>query len=190
MKDINKLIRQARTNPTALSKLRAYNMRLAKRANQRLLRLERADFAYFAYDRAVHFTQTELGRNRFSANASLDYDTLRLQVKELETFLSAETSTVSGQRKIFNENIERFRQMGVKIPTGKERAFAEYLTLDAFNELKGEYIPSDLLIENIGELFEKGVSPERVQEEFNKVLTRENGTTYDIALERLGIVLR
>lgn len=91
---------------------------LAKRANQRLVRLERSTSpisgkAYHvgAYDIA----QAELGeRTRFSEKLNLynDKTELKKEIGQLQAFLNAKSSTIAGNREIERKRIETLTSLG------------------------------------------------------------------------------
>lgn len=85
-----------------LAELNKLRRKLAKRANSRLLALERAGIEYGAYSQAAAYLSqvVEPGRKlRFSERPKLPLKELRQQLYEMERFLNAQTSTVGGVRK-------------------------------------------------------------------------------------------
>ena len=80
--------------------LQAAVHKAAKAANQRLLRLERADRTTGAYKIAQkHFKDT--GRNRYKERVDkLTYNELQKEYKALRSFISAKSSTVQGAKEI------------------------------------------------------------------------------------------
>lgn len=191
-RQVRNLVRQAKDgDEQAERQLRVYNRRISSQANTRLSRLEKADLDYYAYDRATSFTKQEYNSSRFSTDKAKlsNLDDLYAQIVEVETFLKAPTSTVSGQKSIIDARISYFREQGVNIPKGSEREFIDFIASETFQELKENYVASDQLIDDFGQLFEKGVSLESVEREFSKVLSANDPITYDVALENLGIEL-
>ena len=80
--------------------LQAAVRKAAKAANQRLLRLERADRTTGAYKIAQkHFKDT--GRKRYKERVDkLTYNELQKEYKALRSFISAKSSTVQGAKEI------------------------------------------------------------------------------------------
>lgn len=87
----------------------------AKKANQRLRRLEKhgGPILQFAYSRAVHDTQALFGKNRFSyAISSKKPEDVSLRdlthyITVVDTFLNAVSSTISGLRAVYNRTAEK-----------------------------------------------------------------------------------
>ena len=72
----------------------------AKAANQRLLRLERADRTTGAYKIAQKYFKNT-GRNRYNERVNkLTYNELQKEYKALRSFISAKSSTVQGAKEI------------------------------------------------------------------------------------------
>lgn len=113
----------------AYNRLRLENEVLAKRANTRLSALEKAGRAYYAYERAVGYTTTEYGRKRFTVSQKLlgDPQALSKNIMELRTFLGAETSTISGQKRVIQKRIKTFKELGIELPQGREDDFLRWL---------------------------------------------------------------
>ena len=85
-----------------IEELEALRRKYAKRANQRLLRLERAGLNYYAYDRAMLYLERTRKSKRFSESRGFkgNKQALLRELDSLTTFLNSRTSTVSGQRSI------------------------------------------------------------------------------------------
>lgn len=163
---------QASLTPTKLSQVRRT---LAKRANQRLLRLERATSNVTgeryseigAYPKAMSYLE-RTGRRRFDerSRTKMDYDEQRREVIELQAFLSSKTSTVQGIREIEQERIKTFGsgKWGSYQWTDQERRalqfastkeFYEFLNSSIYKELKSSGFTSDQLIEVYDEARER-----------------------------------
>lgn len=103
----------------SLSEMQALRRTLAKRANQRIVRLEKAtsritgerynEFGAVteAYD---YLDRQSKGRKRFQerANALTDINAIRREISVLQGFLGRKTSLVSGIREIEQKRIETF----------------------------------------------------------------------------------
>lgn len=82
------------------SDLQAAVRKAAKAANQRLLRLERADRTTGAYKIAQKYFKNT-GRNRYKERVNkLTYNELQKEYKALRSFISAKSSTVQGAKEI------------------------------------------------------------------------------------------
>ena len=80
--------------------LQAAVRKAAKAANQRLLRLERADRTTGAYRIAQKYLK-DTGRNRYKERVNkLTYNELQKEYKALRSFISAKSSTVQGAKEI------------------------------------------------------------------------------------------
>ncbi len=130
-----------------IDEVRALRRKLAKRANARLLSLERKGLTKNAYRLATRYTQATRGRNRFSEaylkSAEISY--LREDIENLRVFLNSVTSTLSGYKQLKKERIDRFRQKGLKIDD--EDQFYRFLNSKIYKDLANKLISSDKLIE-------------------------------------------
>ena len=158
--------------------LQAVRRKLAKRANQRLVRLERSvspisGEAYHvgAYDIA----QAELGeRRRYSEK--LDYLTditeLKKEIGQLQAFLNAKSSTVSGNRAIEKKRVETLTNLGrdeeghavISLETATSKGFYDFISSKAYIYLSEKQVDSEGLQEIYDYYTEKkGLSYEDVQ---------------------------
>lgn len=106
---INLYIKASAGDMTALNTMQADIRRLSKRANQRLLRLERAGFDYGSANAAYRYTIAYNGKKRFAINGAVlsDPKLMREQLLVLDKFLRAKTSTLAGAK----ANAERVQQL-------------------------------------------------------------------------------
>lgn len=173
--------------------LQAVRRKLAKRANQRLVRLERSvspisGEAYHvgAYDIA----QAELGeRRRYSEK--LDYLTditeLKKEIGQLQAFLNAKSSTVSGNRAIEKKRVETLTNLGrdeeghavISLETATSKGFYDFISSKAYIYLSEKQVDSEGLQEIYDYYTEKkGLSYEDVQgivdEYYKRVSADEN----------------
>ncbi len=143
---------------TDLQQLDALRVKLAKRANQRMVRLERtqsqfgtetyADYgaAEIAKDylqktgRSNRFTE-QAGAKRFrTASGTLSSAELRREILELQSFLGSPTSTVAGQKKIEQLRVEAFKtgnwKGGMAITFGGSKQFYQFLNSKVYKNLR------------------------------------------------------
>ena len=173
--------------------LQAVRRKLAKRANQRLVRLERSvspisGEAYHvgAYDIA----QAELGeRRRYSEklNYLTDITELKKEIGQLQAFLNAKSSTVSGNRAIEQKRVETLTNLArdeeghavISLETATSKSFYDFISSKAYIYLSEKQVDSEGLQEIYDYYTEKkGLSYEDVQgivdEYYKRVSADEN----------------
>lgn len=153
----------ASMTPTELTKLRRS---LAKRANQRLVRLERAT-SRISGERYVDIGAAPIAkqylshkkRNRFlESKKPMSYEEERREVSVLQSFLKSKSSLVSGLRDIERKRIEKFesghyasydvtgrKRRGLKFASTKE--FYDFLTSGLFKELQSSGFSSEQILD-------------------------------------------
>lgn len=162
----------------SMEALQAVRRKLAKRANQRMVRLERSASpitgkAYHvgAYDIA----QAELGdRKRFSEslNYLTDITELKKEIGQIQAFLNAKSSTVSGNVEIEEKRIATLTNLGrdeeghtpISEATARSAGFYDFISSKAFIYLSKKQVDSEGLQEIYDYYTEKkGLSYEEVQ---------------------------
>lgn len=179
----------------SMEALQAVRRKLAKRANQRMVRLERSASpitgkAYHvgAYDIA----QAELGdRRRFSEklNYSTDITELKKEIGQIQAFLNAKSSTVSGNVEIEEKRIATLTNLGrdeeghtpISEATARSAGFYDFISSKAFIYLSEKQVDSEGLQEIYDYYTEKkGLSYEDVQgivdEYYKRARDNENMT--------------
>lgn len=179
----------------SMEALQAVRCKLAKRANQRMVRLERSASpitgkAYHvgAYDIA----QAELGdRKRFSEklNYSTDITELKKEIGQIQAFLNAKSSTVSGNVEIEEKRIATLTNLGrdeeghtpISEATARSAGFYDFISSKAFIYLSEKQVDSEGLQEIYDYYTEKkGLSYEDVQgivdEYYKRARDNENMT--------------
>lgn len=143
--------------------------KLAKRANQRLLRLERSESpvtgeAYHAgaYDIALDYLRTIGREKRFSESINYTktideesgetaYNIYRLkrEILELDTFLHSKTSTVSGNKAAEKKRIETFsgEKFGLSRETVSSKGFYDFLQSNAYEYFIQSSFTSEQMME-------------------------------------------
>lgn len=126
---LRSLLRSANSgNQQSLQTLQAQARKLGKRANQRMLRLERSGLDYYAYDRASEFLKTEMMRNRFPESVkSMDTADIVRSIEEAQKFLSSPTSLVSEQKKIRKNRLEGFKAANIEVPEDQVDTLMRFL---------------------------------------------------------------
>lgn len=142
----------------------AERRKLAKRANQRLLRLERAGKARFAYDSARAFIENiygeKQGKVRFSESLqkSRTKRSIQHEINVLNEFLSMPTSTVKGQEKLKNKSFDTLVKNFAKrheddgrtldlSTVGKREDLVRFLESEAFKHLAEKKGVSDIMLD-------------------------------------------
>ena len=94
-----------------LDDMRAELRTLAKRANQRMVRLERQDEYSYAYEKAQNFLNRR-NKTRFTESTkNLSFEETQKQLVQVNKFLNSVTSTKQGIKKINKEKKERLTNM-------------------------------------------------------------------------------
>lgn len=156
---------------TELNKLRR---KLAKRANSRLLSLERAGIEYGAYAQAEHYLSQVVspGRKlRFSEAAALPLKDLRQQLYEMERFLNAQTSTVGGVHK-YQSQVYATAAARYNFDTGaiSEADYLNFVSSQAFQISKKQgYISSEELVEFFNYASSQGKTNTEIKQALNEL---------------------
>lgn len=149
----------------SLKKMQEIRRTLAKRANQRMVRLERGKSMVTGESLnfgAIENARDYLGsRKRFSESLNYldDVNALRHEISALQGFLTSKTSTIAGQREIERNRISSFekgewgvlwhtqgiRQKPISFASNKE--FYDFLKSGTFQGLVKAGIDSDKLVE-------------------------------------------
>lgn len=142
---------------TDVKELQSIRRKLAKRANQRMLRLERASskvsgesYADFGSIRLAKFYLGDKRRFSESATAISSLKNLRKEINVLQKFLSSKTSTVQGIREIEDARIDAFSsgrwRGGSKLQHATSSSFFDFLSSDVFRKYR-KLMSSDILLE-------------------------------------------
>lgn len=139
---------------------------LAKRANQRMVRLEAGkspitgeSYDYGAIENAKQYisttkTATKSGKLRFSENASYmknNATALRREIIELQAFLGAKSSTIKGMRDIEKMRINAFAsgkwKGKTKLKFTSNKSFYNFLNSKTYNQLKNSGFTSEQIVD-------------------------------------------
>lgn len=163
----------SRGDDTAFDMIFQEAKRLAKSANSRLLRLERADLeeASQAYQKAVTYTDMEFnGSYRFRVNKSLSLDALVKEFREMRSFMSKESSTVKGMRHSQKRLVKTLSTYGIDIPESQRMDFYKFVQSDTVQDVIdyiGEYdIVMDIIANNIDKITDSFLNLQRQFEQF------------------------
>lgn len=134
--------RAGRGDAAAEAELRSLARSMAKRANQRMVELEKAGYETAALNRAQYWLNEIRGRNRYRENVkTLDMDILMDELEKSSQFLRWQTSTVAGENRRRKKILAALKDKGIEIKN--EKIFLEFLESDMWNEFK-KYIGTDL----------------------------------------------
>lgn len=148
--------------------LDAMRRKLAKRANARLLSLEKAGRNYWAYDIAQHYLNAR-NRRRFSERAfkGSEKNAMR-ELEEIISFLNSASSTISGSRAIENKIKVSFAEKGVNVNELGSREFFDFLDWYNSDKRGRSKIQSAIAIDFYNKSIQQGKSKEDVQREIEK----------------------
>lgn len=145
---------------------------LAKRANQRLVRLERAGQTQYAYRMAETYLK-DFERKRFAETASRIKKLTRAQITgEINAaieFLTAKTSTLSGTKAVQKDSVDRLRAMGYNVDNGD---FFDFLKSDEYKAALRK-ITSDEIMRQLDEALYNGVSLDTIIADYRDYLAGE-----------------
>lgn len=182
-------------NPFKLDALEVERLRvqLAKRANQRLVRLERrrsesgellseigvAQYAYSQIKQIRHIESTKSGKLRFRESPVKDVTSARQELFALQSFLNQETSKAGTAARYVSKTEQTLREAG--ITAAKNKSFYNFLNSSAFTALK-ETLSSDDIVEIYNKAYESGNSHKKVQQIMTQYLAEREaaGKTPDI----------
>lgn len=139
---------------------------LAKRSNQRMVRLEEGkspitgeSYDYGAIENAKQYiattrTATKSGKLRFSESASYmknNATALRREIIELQSFLGAKSSTIKGMRDIEKMRINAFEsgkwKGKTKLKFTSNKSFYNFLNSKTYNQLKNSGFTSEQIVD-------------------------------------------
>lgn len=147
----------------SLEELDRMRRKLAKRANARLLSLERAGRDYWAYDIAQRYLSAR-NRRRFSERAFKG--SARNAVRELEeivSFLNSASSTITGSKAIEDKIKSSFARKGVNVSDLGSRDFFDFLDWYNSDKRGRSKIQSANAIDFYNKAIQQGKSKEDVE---------------------------
>lgn len=161
--------------------------KVAKAANSRLLRLEKAGFTTSnAYERAIYYTSYNYGADRFRVNKSMDTDKLIEQYREMRTFMRKESSTVTGVKASRKRLINYLEDRDIHIRPEDRDKFFDFINSDDLQDAIEVVGFSEDIFRAISEYIDKkGISDiDKLGKQFQAFLNNE--IFYDDLLERIS----
>lgn len=164
---------------------------LAKRANSRLLSLERGGYTKNAYEKAKYnidkiYGKREKQKTRFSERTgNLSKMQVAREIRAVTEFLTSVSSTVSG-----NKKIRKSRENWVKANLGVDMEnvddFFEYMEAFTSNRIH-DYLDSKQVMKDINAAIEQGMTKaelEQVYENFKKGMFKAEKTLDDLRTKK------
>lgn len=182
-------------DPSAMHK---YLRRIARTANDRLLRLEKSgkNEESWAYKSAMSNLK-DLGRRRFSY-AAMEVDSMIKEIQRIERFTSAQSSTLSGLRVAQSSQWQKMRlkyqqKFGVDIQSiGLTKSdFYTFLNSQLGKDLIHDYGSDDIIEDMILTLYRnqrKTYSFENLMKDYQEFLASEASTLDAVRAKRAGVV--
>lgn len=172
------------------AELREIRRTLAKRANQRMVRLGKAtsEITGEKYDEFGAVTKVKdylerYGRTRFTESltgetkeySAMSRERLQREIVVLQGFLNAKTSSVAGQRRAEEKRVATFSAHGLgRIARNKE--FYDFLNSNSYNTLKKFGGGNGLVSEQIQDLYQRasdeGMSADEIQQAFDEYVAQ------------------
>jgi hypothetical protein len=110
---------------------------LATEANRKLAKMEKADVETHASREAEHYNKaTGRKKNRFYRGTKFETaDDLNTHLQTIMRFNNSKTSTIGGSADEQASRINKFRDLGILIPMGKEKEFFDFLSSEQFKKM-------------------------------------------------------
>lgn len=163
--------------------------RIAKAANTRLLRLEKAGYenSSSAYGRAVGYLQEFFeGATRYRTGKYLKIDDVFDLYREAKSFMAKETSTIRGVKYAQSRLLDTVETLGYTVPREDLDKFYEFLQSDTVYDVMQNIDISEIVIDAISNgFFNLKKSIDEIMDNFEKYLNGEI-QYYDELLERVG----
>lgn len=162
--------------------LESRRQQLAKVANSRIRRLEKNTseitgkkmFDAPWYNNVKSYMDTQ-GKQRFSEgklSGKMSDNALRREIVVLENFLSTKSSTVSGNREIEQERVNKFVSKGVPQEIASSQEFYDFLSSSTYEQIVLESVSS----EDVIDIFSRASDKFSVDEIVNKFNEHLNNT--------------
>lgn len=152
---------------SALATLRESSKYYGKKGNERLTAFEKAGISSSAYTRAVHYLQSEQGRDRFSRSGKLSAWESYKNASEARRFIRSKTGTVAREMKRQKSVFEKLKKGGY-LPGGmneKDRQkFSRFLSSGAWDEIKNTF--GSQTMKDISEGIQEGKDIDKMMEAY------------------------
>ena len=146
-----------------------------KRANQRLLRLERRDELTPAYRIAVNEIRESLGRKsglpRFSSRKSMTYNDMQKELSYINRFNSSVSSTITGMRKTVKQRLDTL-QKHYDITKSKTTDLFRVLSSSEYKKAT-ELMPSALIVSLVSDALNKGAPSDDIISVLERIQSSE-----------------
>lgn len=162
---------------------------LAKRANQRLVRLERSSsivsgksYIDIGVGQIVKQDLASKGRTRWSETLSgtgrgeraLNRRQLQREIIELQSFLEAKTSTVAGAKDVEGRRLQSFEEKGLGT-VAREESFYKFLNSENYKQLV-KSLDSDQIVDFYNKQYKEGIPAEEIEKQFDDYLEGVTGS--------------
>lgn len=149
--------------------------KLAKRANERLRSLEKHKYIQSAYRIAEKATGKK-NKPRFKENfKNATAHEIEYNLRTLQSFLTAESSTLSGMNRIHERSIDTINSR-LDVPISDRETFKSFLSSKQFKTLK-KMVDSDELIEDFSSASDEGFSLDEIMSQYQEFL--DSNITFD-----------
>lgn len=146
----------------------------AKRANQRLVRLEQAQVDSPAYKIAVNDIENTLnmksGKPRFSVSKNMTYNQMQKEMKVVNRFLNSTSSTRRGMTvTIKKRSSTLYKRYGAT----KLDSLFRILSSESYKKL-AELLPSGQVVQAVSDALNNGASEKSVDKTLKKLIKQES----------------
>lgn len=159
---------------SATEDLYAQLKREAKKANQRLVRLEHTDNITPAYKIAKNNIQNVLGKEsgkpRFSYRKSMDYNEMQHEMKYINQFNKSASSTATGMKAVVKK---RDATLTKKFGATKLNPLYKILSSESYKKLS-ELVPSSMVVQSISDALNRGAKPRSITSSLKKLIGQES----------------
>lgn len=142
---------------------------LAKRANQRLVRLEKAGQTQWAYRQAMQYLKENNAKRFAETSAKIrklsDFEVKR-ELMNVSDFLRKKTSTIKGIRQVESEAVERLRKKRYDVDNAD---FFEFLKSDEYKAAV-KRLGSTQVMDNLDEALYNGISIDIIVKDYQAYL--------------------
>ena len=146
----------------------------AKKANQRMVRLEQADQLSHAYKIAVNDIQNiigkESGKPRFSYRKSMSYNEIQQELKYVNRFNNSTSSTQKGMKETVKK---RNKTLEKRYGATKLNSLNKILSSESFKKLS-ELLPSTMVAQSVSDALNNHAESEKIEDILKKLIANES----------------